>query len=133
MTVLLHQCMTKAVISQGDQLECGPKWITSRRTLLKLFDDHLECGDWTVPYEEIRNAILSSFRTPILRLPGFVLAVRTDANTYHFGLNHGDFWNGELPFAVERRKTTLRLSLVSVLARVAVISGILCLLWQLLG
>jgi hypothetical protein len=125
--------MTKAVIADGDQLECGPRWITSRRATLKLFDDRLECGDWTVPYEEIRDAILSSFRSPILRIPGFVLAVRTDAQTYHFGLNGGRFWNGQLPFAVERRKSKLRLSPISLLARIAVIGGIFYLLWQTFG
>lgn len=125
--------MTKAVVADGDQLECGPRWITSRRAILKLYNDRLECGDWTVPYEEIRDAILSSFRTPILRLPGFVLAVRTDAETYHFGLNGGRYWNGELPFGVERTKSKLRLSLVSLLARIAVIGGILYLLWQTFG
>lgn len=133
MSVPIHKCMTKAVVAQGDQMECGPSWVMSRRVSLRLFDDRLECGDWIIPYAEIRDATLSSFRTPILRIPGFVLAVRTDTKTYHFGLSNGDFWNGELPFDVERRKASLRLSLFSLLARVAVISGTLYLLWRILG
>ena len=79
--------MTKAVIGDGDQLRTGPKWITSRRGLLKLYSDRLTCGDWTIAYDDIREAVLSSFRSPILRIPGYILAVRTDNDTYHFGLN----------------------------------------------
>ena len=92
----IHSCMTKAVVGDGDQLECGPQWITSRRARLKLFDSHLECGDWSIPYDQIREAVLSSFNSPILRIPGYILAVRTDSKTYHFGLNGGQYWRGEL-------------------------------------
>ena len=126
----IYKCMTKAVVGDGDQLECGPQWITSRRATLKLFQDRLECGDWTVRYEDIREAILSAFRSPILRIPGFVLAVRTNDQTFHFGLNGGRYWDGELPFEVERKKSRLRLSPISLLARIAVVGGILYLLWQ---
>ncbi len=129
----IHQCMTKAVIGDGDQLECGPRWITSRRAKLKLYDDRLTCGDWTVRYEEIQEAVLSSFRTPILRISGFVLGIRTEEKTYHFGVNGRHYWNGELPFIVTRQSTKLRSSPISVIARIAVVGGILYLLWQTFG
>ncbi|MCC9641628.1 hypothetical protein LOC71_05030 [Rhodopirellula sp. JC740] len=87
MTQPFHSCMTKAIIANGDQLETGPQWITSRRARLRLFDDHLVCGDWTVRYEDIREAVLASFRSTILRIPGYFLSARTDDHTYHFGLN----------------------------------------------
>ena len=125
----LHSCMTKAVIGDGDQLRMGPKWITARRGLLKLYSDRLTCGDWTIPYDDIREAVLSSFRSPILRIPGYVLAVRTDNETYHFGLNGWQFWKGELPFPVKRNQTRLRMSLISILARIVLIGYALYFVW----
>ena len=99
----LHTCMTKAIIADGDHLRLGPRWITSRRARLKLYEDHLQCGDWSIAYGDIREAVLASIRTPLLRIPGYVLSVRTDANTYHFGLNPGRYWKGELPFPASNR------------------------------
>jgi hypothetical protein len=126
----LHSCITKAVIADGDQLRTGPKWITSRRGLLKLYPDRLECGNWTVVYSEIREAVLSSFRSPILRIPGYVLAVRTDKETYHFGLNGWAYWKGELPFPVTREQARLRMSAISILARVVLIGFAIYFMWN---
>ena len=126
----IHSCMTKAVVGDGDHLECGPQWIASRRSRLKLFDDYLECGNWSIPYGEIREAVLSSFRSPILRIPGCILAVRTDTVTYHFGLNGWKYWQGDFPFEVKRQETRLRLSPISLIARIAVAGGMLYLCWQ---
>ena len=125
--------MTKAVIGDGDQLKTGPQWITSRRAILRLFEHHLECGDWTVSYGQIQEAVLSSFSSPILRIPGYVLAVRTDSKTYHFGLNGWRYWKGELPFAVTRQKSRLRLSPISLIARIVLIAGIIYWIWQNIG
>ena len=126
----LHSCMTKAVIADGDQLQSGPQWITSRRARLKLYEDRLECGDWSIRYDDIRQAVLSSFRSPILRTPGYVLAVRTDTETYHFGLNGWRYWKGKLPFHVIRQKSKLRLSLLSFLARAVLIAYAAYFVWN---
>lgn len=126
----LYSCITKAVIADGDQLRTGPKWIISRRGRLKLYSDRLECGDWIIAYDEIDEAVLSSFRSPILRIPGYVLAIRTANDTYHFGLNGSRYWNGELPFPVTRQKTRLRMSPISIIARVLLIGYAIYFLWQ---
>ena len=122
--------MTKAVIADGDQLRTGPKWITARRGQLKLYPDRLECGNWTIAYTEIREAILSSFRSPILRIPGFILAVRTNNDTYHFGLNGWRYWKGELPFPVTRVQARLKMSPISILARAVLIGYAAYFVWN---
>ena len=123
--------MTKAIIAEGDQMEAGPKWMASRRAILRVFDDHLECGNWTIAYEDILDSRLASFRTPVLRFPGYVLSVRTEEHTYHFGLNGtGKFWQGNLPFPVDRIESRLRLSWISLAARIMVAIGIGILLWR---
>jgi hypothetical protein len=129
----LHTCMTKAVIADGDQLRMGPRWLTSRRARLKLYDDHLQCGDWTIAYVDIREAVLAKIRTPLLRIPGYVLSVRTDENTYHFGLNPGSYWKGELPFRATHTTSKLRLSLFIFLIRAALIGYLAYLAWRWLA
>ncbi|KLU03610.1 hypothetical protein RISK_004037 [Rhodopirellula islandica] len=130
MTQPVHSCMTKAIIADGNQLETGPQWITSRRARLRLFDDHLVCGDWTVHYEDIREAVLASFRSPILRIPGYVLSARTDDHTYHFGLNGWRYWKGDLPFPVKRANTRLRMSWLSMVARAILIGYVAYAVWR---
>jgi len=129
----LHTCMTKGVIADGDQLRTGPNWIMSRRGRLKVYHDRLECGDWDIRYPDVREAVLSSFRSPILRIPGYVLAVRTDNDTYHFGLNGGQYWKGELPFPVKRQRVRLKMSPISILARAVLIGYLLYFLWRWLA
>ena len=122
--------MTKAVIADGDQLRTGPKWITARRGLLKIYPDRLECGNWTIEYTEIREAVLSSFRSPILRIPGYILAVRTNDDTYHFGLNGWRYWKGELPFPVMRVQARLKMSPISIVARAVLIGYAVYFVWN---
>jgi len=122
--------MTKAIIADGDQLETGPQWIASRRAKLRLFGDHLVCGDWKIRYDDIHEAVLASFRSPILRIPGYVLSTRTDTHTYHFGLNGWRYWKGELPFPVIRKRVRLRLSWFSIAARVILIGYIINVVWR---
>ncbi len=129
----VHTCMTKAVIAEGDQLRCGPRWIAARRAKLRLYSDRLECGNWTVPYDQIRDAVLTSFRSPILRIPGYVLSVRTDEKTYHFGLSGSRYWRGELPFPVNRERGRLRLSAISLLARGVLLGFVVYYAWRWLA
>ena len=117
----LFRGMTKGVIAEGDQLRYGPAWVTARRGILKVYPDRLECGDWTIPFTEVREAVLSSFRSAI-GIPGYVLRVDTADRTYHFGLNGGRYWKGELPFPVRREEAKLRYSAFSLVARVILIA-----------
>lgn len=121
--------MTKAVIADGDQLRTGPKWIMARRARLNLYTDRLECGDWVIRYDDIQEAVLSSFRSPILRIPGYVLAIQTGTNTYHFGLNGLRYWKKDLPFPVRRQQVQLKLSLISILARAVLIGYVGYFVW----
>lgn len=98
-----------------------------------LYGDRLECGNWTVPYDQIRDAVLTSFRSPILRIPGYVLSVRTDEKTYHFGLSGSRYWRGELPFPVNRERGRLRLSAISLLARGVLLGFVVYYAWRWLA
>lgn len=120
----LFRGMTKAVIAEGDQLRHGPAWITARRGILQVHADRLVCGDWIIPFTEIREAVLSSFRSTF-GIPGYVLRVDTEAKTYHFGLNGNRYWKGELPFPVRREKVKLRYSAFSIVARLLLVGFVI--------
>jgi hypothetical protein len=131
MSKLLHKCMAKATTAEGDQRKYRPNWITSRRGSLKVFDDHLECGDWRIGYSEIKNAVLYSFRSFFLRIPGYILTVDTEDRTYHFGLNGwGRFWKSELPFAAKREKGELGFTWFSIVVRLILVGYIGYIAWR---
>ncbi len=53
--------------------------------------------------------------------------------TYHFGLNGWEYWNGELPFPVKRTQARLRMSFFSFLIR-AILLGYICyVIWRWIG
>ena len=126
---LLYSCRVKALRAAGEQLQYGLNWAFSRRGRLKVYNDHLTCGDWRVEYSEVKAATLYTFRSTFY-LPGHILKLETADRTYHFGLNGAKFWKGELPFPVEREKAKLRYSWPSLLARIVLIGYLVHLLWK---
>ncbi len=131
MSELLHKCMTKATTAVGDQRNYGPNWVTSRRGSLKVYDDCLECGDWRIDYPDIKNAVLLSFRSLFLRIPGYLLTVETEDRTYHFGLNGwGQFWKGDLPFEAKRERGKIGMTWFSLILRLILIGYVGYVLWQ---
>ena len=122
----IYRCMTKGVRGAPEDFGYGLKWIMSRRALLKVFHDRLECGDWTIPYSEIEEADLFQTRSGLI--PCFILKARTPNNTFQFGLNGNKFWKGDLPFDVTRTEGRLKYSIFSLCLRLALIAG---LVWYL--
>lgn len=105
--------MTKATLGEGEEIRHSQNWVVARRALLKVFGDHLECGDWRIPFSEIDDAVL--FRTRQMFIPCYVLRVQARGQTYQFGLNPGRFWAKELPFPVRRETAAVRYSPFSIL------------------
>ena len=129
MSSLLHKCITKATAAEGDQMKYGPNWAFSRRAPLKVFDDHLECGNWNINTNEIENAVLYSIKS-IFLFPGYVLKIETKEKCYHFGLNWGKFWKGELPFQIRREKGKMGYTKFSFLLRLVLLAMIVYYLWE---
>lgn len=104
----------------------------ARRGWLSVYGDRLECGDWTIAFGEVEEATL--YRTRQGLIPVRVLKVVTEDDTvYQFGLNGWAKPHEGLPFDVEERRVRLRLSLGSVLLRVAVIAILLFWILRQLG
>lgn len=128
MAHLLHRCMTKATTAEGDDIRRSFNWVTARRGILKIYDDHLELGNWHLPYHDFDEAILFSIRQTFI--PGYVLRVKTQGSIYQFGLNYSRFWKRDLPFSVERQPMRLKLSRFSMAIRTISLFGLGYLIWQ---
>src|SRR5688500_3158760 len=57
---IIHRCMTKALVAPGDCTLPSARWALSRRGTLSVFSDRLVCGDWSIPYDTIEEAVLHS-------------------------------------------------------------------------
>lgn len=121
----IYQCLAKGIRGAGDPLRYGGKWTTSRRASLKVYPDRLVCGDWVLPYGDFQQARLIEFRAGLLRRRGKLLTIKSQQDTFHFGLMAADYWDGELPFEVERGSAALRHSPVSLLFRALIVIGLL--------
>jgi hypothetical protein len=107
MTGTVFECRTKATNREGNHIRFSWNWAFARRSKLVLTDESLICGDWTIPYQEIEDAILVS-----VRFLGWArtLFVRWGGKTYQFQLKSESwwrqiihpFWDGPLPFSVRR-------------------------------
>src|SRR3954454_16407518 len=125
---VIRKFMTKATISEGDDLRYSPNWLVARRGILRVTTDALECGDWRIPYAEMDDAALFSVRQNLI--PGYVRRVKAGGRIYKFGLTPTRFWRGELPFPVRREKSVLKYSWFSLAVRVLLLLGLAYLVWK---
>ena len=128
MAEVIYSCMTKATTTEGDDIRRSANWLVSRRARLKVISDSLMCGDWTIAYDEIDEAVL--FRTSQMFIPCYVLRVRANGAIYQFGLNPGRFWKGELPFPVRRESMKVAYSPFSIVVRLVFFAGLAYWLWS---
>jgi hypothetical protein len=101
----IFYCRTKATSREGGHIRFSWNWAFARRTRLILTDESLVCGDWTIPYPEIEDAILVS-----VRYYGWsrTLFVKWRERIFQFQLKSESwwrqiirpFWDGPLPFPV---------------------------------
>ncbi|MDF1662464.1 MAG: hypothetical protein P1V97_11875 [Planctomycetota bacterium] len=95
---------TKAIKSDTEPLAYRPHlWFFSRRAHLTITDIGFQCGDWQIPFDTVKEAVLYEFES-IYFVKGNFLVVRTETDTYQFGLNPSSYWRGELPFKVKREQ-----------------------------
>jgi hypothetical protein len=103
MSSLLYKCLAKAIEGDGSRWAHGLKWVFARRAFLKVFDDHLECGDRRIENKAITSAVIRPVRS-VLFLPGYVLKIVAGSGTYHFAVHGNPFWDGPLPFPVQHEE-----------------------------
>ena len=131
MTDVLHSCYARAstVADNGKQ-----KPINKDEVQLKVTKDALICGALTLPYNEFEEAYLAETRAK----EAYACSIRVTVRgvTYNFEMNQDEYWQGELPFDVQRLNFELPVKLIwiSALVKRTVFLGLLAwLIWWLLG
>lgn len=125
MSALLHKSGVKAIRQEGKTLESAKakgfslRWAGSRRGFLKVYDDALECGDWRIPFSEIKEAELVSF--PYFFTRGYLLRVQTASALYQFGVSPSKFWKGPIPFTANKSKYAGPAVIVAQVLRIAIL------------
>ncbi len=131
MSEFRYKCWTKGIEGESGDPRRGAAWVGSRRALFKVFDDRIECRDWTVASSSIQDAVL--FETRQGFIPVFVLRLTTGDTTYQFGFNPWSRVAQHLPFDVERRRVKPGSSAFSIAVRVALVILVVWWVWKKYG
>lgn len=103
-----YWCATKAIRRNGS----GPPkialhWMFARRGILRVWPDRVTCGNWTIPFDDITEAVVYAGASPMGRTR--VLMLRTADASWQFGMNP---WADPVPhlaIPVEERPLEVRL------------------------
>ncbi|MCL6416609.1 hypothetical protein MIB92_13195 [Aestuariirhabdus sp. Z084] len=80
-----YQCYCKATNRESKEPRYSHNWVSAKRARFKVFDDRIECGNWTIAYSEIQAAHL--YRAKQLFIPVNVLQLVTGSGSFQFGFN----------------------------------------------
>ncbi len=131
MSELRYKCWTKATEGVRGDPRRSAAWVVSRRDWFRVFDDQIECGDWTIPSFSLQEAVL--YETRQWFIPVFVLRLSTVDTTYQFGFNPWCRVAQYLPFDVEHRRVKLGYSAFSIAVRILLAILVGYWLWQWFG
>jgi hypothetical protein len=92
MSEVVYRCKTKATDREGDQFRLSFNWMLAKFYELRLTRREIQCGDWTIPYAEIDDAVLMAIAPPYIL--GYVLRVKSRGKTYQFRLLSTSPWWG---------------------------------------
>ena len=63
---LLYKCNCKATDREEGEPGHSANWVASKRARLKIYEDRVECGDWTIPLSQVLEAKLYTARQFLL-------------------------------------------------------------------
>ena len=82
---VLYRCWSKATCREKGLPRRSENWAFSRRAWFNVLRDRITCGDWTIPFDQVTEAI--AYRTSSMFIPVTILELRTEENSYQFGFN----------------------------------------------
>ena len=127
-----HKCWVKATDREHGAPRYSASWVGARRAWFKVFDDHVECGDWMIPVTSVREAVLFEARMWFV-VPVYVLEIVADRGAYQFGFNPWCRIAKHLPFEAEHRRVKLAFSAVSMVVRAVFLGLLAYALWRRLA
>ncbi|HXV63220.1 MAG TPA: hypothetical protein VEK15_21150 [Vicinamibacteria bacterium] len=125
---VVYRAWTKGIRDGAHKPRYGMEWLSARRGWFKVFDDRIECGNWSIPYSSIQEAVL--FKSRQVLIPVSVLRLATPESTYQFGFNPWVQVEGHLPFQVRNEEIGLKYSAFFFALRIAVLGSVVFLIWR---
>ena len=113
MSEVVYRCKTKATDKEGDDFRISRNWMLAKFYELRLTRREIQCGDWTIPYAEIDDAVLMAISPPYIL--GYTLRVKSRGKTYQFRLlstspwwwDLDRFWLGDTALPLRRELVDL--------------------------
>ncbi len=131
MTKPLYRCWTKATNREEGEPRRSLNWVRSRRAWFEVYEDRIECGDWTIPTSAVQDAVLYEARQFLI--PARVLSVEAAGVTYQFGFNPWCRAGQHLPFDVRNEKIKLGRSPFSIVVRLILLVYLIYLVLTTVG
>ena len=127
----LYRCWTKATNREEGEPRRSLNWVGSRRAWFKVYEDRIECGDWTIPTSAVQDAVL--YEASQFFIPARVLSLEAEGVTYQFGFNPWCRVGQHLPFEVRNEKIKLGGSPFSIVVRLILLGYIIYLILMSVG
>ncbi len=113
MNGISYRCSCRALDTEGDRVRFTHRWLFAFRGELCLTDSAIECGNWTLLYKDILDAVIyESPHSPIAA----VLVILCAGRTYQFQLLSSSpwyyvldpFWHRQVLFPVRFKRLNIR-------------------------
>jgi hypothetical protein len=111
----LYKAWAKGTTGEAGPPRYSANWSIARRAWFEVFPDRVECGDWVIPKEDVKEATLFEGRQWFV--PVYVLSLTTQQKTWQFGFNPWVRIGSHLPFPVKRERVHIRYSVFSLAVR----------------
>jgi hypothetical protein len=116
----LYRAFAKGTTAEAGTPRYSANWVTARRGWFKVYSDRVECGDWVIPNESVKDAVIFEARQWFV--PVHILALTTESKTWQFGFNPWARVGQHLQFPVRIDRVQLRYSAFSIALRVGVLA-----------
>jgi hypothetical protein len=109
-----YRCRCRALENQGDEVRLSLRWLSAPWDELRLTPAALEWRTWSIPYEEIEDAMIYEY--PLFMLKARTLVIWARGANYHFQLPSisqvwyviDPVWLGAMPFPLRFESESAR-------------------------
>lgn len=123
-----YSCFCRGTDKETGEPRTSLNWVFSRRAMFRIFDDRIECGDWTIPFSDVQTAIL--YKTKQWPLTHDILHFETRDKSFQFNFplwaKPAKYLNLELP----EKAVKLKQDPITILIRLAVVGYIAYEIWK---
>lgn len=123
-----YKCFCKATNREDKEPRLSHNWVAAKRGMFKVFEDRVECGDWSIPYSDIESAHL--YKAKQMFMPVNVLKLVTRSGNYQFGFNPWANPFKHLGVEFETSKIKLKHSVYSIVVRLVLIAYLGYWVWE---